>query len=51
MSVEFVIVVFANHKELPKFDLTSITIEKMSILHDALARKKHQELFRRVLEI
>ena len=33
--------------ELPKYDLTKITIEKMSILQDALARKKHQELLRR----
>lgn len=30
--------------EIPNFNLASITIEKMSILQDALARKKHQEL-------
>lgn len=33
--------------ELQKFDLASITIEKMSIVQDALARKKYQELLRR----
>ena len=32
---------------LPKFDLATITIEQMSILQDALARKKHQELIKR----
>ena len=33
--------------ELPKFDLATITIEEMSILQEALARKKHQELLKR----
>ena len=33
--------------ELPKFDLATITIEQMSILQDALAKKKNQELLRR----
>lgn len=32
---------------LPNFDLATITIEQMSILQDALARKKNQELLRR----
>ena len=33
--------------ELPKFDLATITIEEMSILQEALAKKKNQELLRR----
>ena len=32
---------------LPKFDLAIIIIEQMSILQDALARKKHKEQLRR----
>ena len=31
----------------PKFDLAAITIKKMGILQEALARKKHQELLTR----
>ena len=31
---------------LPKFDLETITIEKMNILQDSLAKKKNQELLR-----
>lgn len=31
----------------PKFDLVVITIKKMGILQEALARKKHQDLLRR----
>ena len=32
---------------LPKYDLTTFTIEEMSILQDSLARKKQQELLKR----
>lgn len=33
--------------EILKFDLTTITIEEISVLQEAPARKKHQELLRR----
>ncbi len=32
---------------LPKFDYATMTIEKIGILQEALARKKHQELLRK----
>ena len=31
---------------LPKYDYDTMTIEKMGIVQEALARKKHQELFK-----